>query len=750
MMNKYEKTFEEFLETTTHEPIKNNTRDTYMYPIRNARNTLKALKNTDSVTWDFIYNEIHSNYKASKKLHATNLILWVLYAIKLDEKGYLKGSLNGQLVQNAEAISSYIFNPKSNKIDVFESENFNPFSIILAPIKIKTKNRGNHVFVIKNITMQQHKFILQYINSIPDKSLDSKLKQGLPRFFNLLVCNNCLYTDFESYNDEKFFQQFKIIKTTTQKEYSNPHFQHKAFVELIYFFRWIQSNMEKNIRKKCFTKITPEVLKNQYLINLLLNGYEIVNYSIYEEPPKSDKWILQGQQMSMHQTAKADKLTQFDVSKLKNKHLKQWVKECYWFDTSHSLGKRNTMYNIIFDFLGPIDARIDDYELPQITKEDILSFKALCASKDVTDTNIAYKLGAIKFFLNFIEDKGYIVIEELIYRLLSYHDSRNNSYKETYTKEEIKQLLAAYKDSYNNCKDEDRQRLYILYYYIIAIQSLSEMRVSTILNLKTDCLVKTLERNGQDEYKVVVYSKTSGREPDEYNITHYVKSLIDEVIGLTADLRNKANGIANDYIFIYRRNSRKSIAIVRQDALSKYHKDICAKYGIRQLNLGTIRNYYQQQVSEYVAKKGDDPMLIERLSKHGINVHIQHYDTVNITDFCELLHEVEIGSIELKGDVQGTNDKPAEATVAKGCGHCSQPTCALAGNLDCLMCSNFVATLDCIPQFEKEIEWINEQILNEPLQHEKEFLINKKRLNVAYLAKLCKLEVEVNANKTCV
>ena len=66
------------------------------------------------------------------------------------------------------------------------------------------------------------------------------------------------------------------------------------------------------------------------------------------------------------------------------------------------------------------------------------------------------------------------------------------------------------------------------------------------------------------------------------------------------------------------------------------------------------------------------------------------------------------------------------------------------------MCSNFVTTLDCIQQFEKEIELINEQILNEPLQHEKEFLINKKRLNVAYLAKLCKLEVEVNANKTCV
>ena len=62
------------------------------------------------------------------------------------------------------------------------------------------------------------------------------------------------------------------------------------------------------------------------------------------------------------------------------------------------------------------------------------------------------------------------------------------------------------------------------------------------------------------------------------------------------------------------------------------------------------------------------------------------------------------------------------------------------------MCNNFVATLDCIPQFEKEIEIIDKKILEEPLQHEKEFLINKKRLNVAYLAKLYKLEEENNAN----
>lgn len=749
MMNKYEKTLEEFLETTTYEPIKKE-KARYKTVIKNIKGTLSTITNENVITWEFIYNEISK--KRCKALKRQYLIAWVLYTIELDKKGYLKGSLAGQVAENAEAISIYVKEPFKNKESVFGTIDFNPFSIIAIPAKTDKNIKKNYTaFVVKGLNLEQRDFILRYMSSIPTTTLHFRIIHGICHMFNTLVKSGCFYSKFELYNDNTFFEQFKAIEATIPKsrkqDYTYP--KRKSFIELIYLYNWIQLNMDRNIRKNAFKKVTPEVLKNQYLVNLLLSGYEIVNYSIYEEPPESDKWIVQGQQMSMHQTANADKITCFDVCKLKNKYLKQWVKECYWFDTSHHISKRSKMYKILFGFLEPIDARIDDSEVPKITKEDILSFKAKWVLENLSDETVAYKLSTVKFFLNFIEDREYATIDELCYRLLSYHYSKNNSYKETYTKKEIKRLLEAYKDSYQKCKDENRQILYILYYYVIAIQSLSEMRVSTILNLKTDCLVKTLEKNGQDEYKVVVYSKTSGREPDEYNITHYVKSLIDEVIALTADLRNESNGIESDYLFIYKRQSIKAIAIVRQDSLTKYHKNVCAKYGLRQLKLGAIRNYYQQQVSEYVAKNGDDPMLVERLSKHGINVHIQHYDAVNITDFCQMLHEVEIGSIELKGDVRETNDKPAEATVAKGCGHCSQPTCALAGNLDCLMCSNFVATLDCIPQFEKEIEWINEQILNEPLQHEKEFLINKKRLNVAYLTKLCELEVEVNANKTC-
>ena len=189
------------------------------------------------------------------------------------------------------------------------------------------------------------------------------------------------------------------------------------------------------------------------------------------------------------------------------------------------------------------------------------------------------------------------------------------------------------------------------------------------------------------------------------------------------------------------------LSIVRQDALSVYHKKICNENNIRYLRLGAIRNYYQQQVSDYVTQNGDDPMLIEKLSKHGINVHIQHYDAVDIKAFCEKYYNIEIGNIKLKGKIEKENLEDEHKTVAHGCGHCDSDKCVLSGNLDCLMCDKFVTTLDCIPHFENEIKLIDELIVRQKIVHEKEFLIAKKKLNVAYLTKLYELEEKINGNK---
>ena len=743
-MNKIEKLFEEFIQNPGY-PIAN--KEGYDVAIRLIREVLPSCAN--KISWDFIRQEIikHENRKAATQI----IILWTLFAVELDKNGLLNGQLKGLFAKNSEAVCDYATASFNNKQEVLKSADFNPMSLFLLPRNTPLTGREKYrLIVIPNLTAEASDFIKIYLSAMDDTLMQSRWRRGLHLIYPLMFDNDCLYLHLDQYNDETFMEHFNLIckNVPVDKMYAKQTMIDSCLGELVNFYNWIQTELDEETRKKNFKKFTLPVLKYQYLASCIKNGFDIVHYSIYDNPPTSDKWIINPQNMCLHQTAEADKLTSLDLSGIQNIHLKKWVKECYWFDDAHNIHNRTKEYRSIFEFIEPIDKKYKKNEMPSIGVDDILSYKAACVAKNTQDSTVARKLGFVKYFLNFINDKHYFAVDQLLFRLLIHHDSESNAYKETYTKEEIKSLLAAYKDSYEKCDDPDRQHLYALFYYVIAIQSISEMRTSTILNLKTDCLVKTLERNKNSEYKVVVQSKTSGRDFDEYNITRYVKGLIDEVKALTSDLREVTTGIEKDYLFIYRRHNHKVTGIARQDNLGTYHKRVCKEYGIRELQLGAIRNYYQQQVSEYVSENGDDPMLIERLSKHGINVHIQHYDTVDIKDFCQRFYQVEIGSVELKGRVEEINDKPKQNDVAHGCGHCTLSECVLRGNLECLMCDKFVTTLDCIPFFEKEIESIDEMIINQPLQHEKEFLNNKKRLNVAYLTKLYELEAEINGNSS--
>lgn len=710
------------------------------------RNTLSFAP--EHITWEYIRQNIIDK---SHQTHLSAYInLWLKFAIDLDKRGLLYGDLRGTFVKNEKSIFYYASKSFGQKFEVVTDTNFTPLSIILAPQTTFDEKYQNFLWIVPRLTSDALDFIMLYLMDLNDVLMKSRLERGLSLVYSVLFSNNCLYTNIDQYNDETFMLHFDMIRANidpTIKNKGKPALVDGCLGELVNFYIWIQQRQGEELRNKNFKKFTLAALKYPRLLSLLKDHFDLVSYSIYDDPPHSDKWLLNPKNMMLHQSPRADKLWAFDTSVIQNKYLKQWLKECYWFDDVHNIEGRNTDYAPVISFLTTLDKKFTVDEMPSIGVDDILSYKAECVSAPTTDGTVARKLSMIKYFLKFLDTKQYLAVDDLLFRLLVHHDNKNQSYKETYTQEEIQSLLAAYKDYYETQKDSDRRLLYALFYYIIAIQAITEMRVSTILNLKTNCLVQTLERKKNSEYKVVVQSKTSGNEFDEYNITKYVKGLLDEVQALTKDLRQEATGIEKDYLFIFRRHNQKAISIIRQGSLARSHKRICQEYGIRVLKLGAIRNYYQQQVSNYVTKNGDDPMLIERLSKHGINVHIQHYDVIDIKDFCQRFYQVEIGSVQLKGHIEETNDRPKQNDVAHGCGHCELSECILKGNLECLMCDKFVTTLDCIPFFEKEIDSIDAMIIRQPLQHEKEFLNNKKRLNVAYLTKLYELEAKINGNR---
>lgn len=125
---------------------------------------------------------------------------------------------------------------------------------------------------------------------------------------------------------------------------------------------------------------------------------------------------------------------------------------------------------------------------------------------------------------------------------------------------------------------------------------------------------------------------------------------------------------------------------------------------------------------------------------------IKHYIKPEISDYLEAFYGVTLGNITLKGEIvanleDSMEDLPKdirEITVKSGCGFCK-------GNItirciDCLLCSNFIVTIDRIPYFENSIEEINLKIQNQSILHEKEHLLSIKKLYVSYLAELVTLK----------
>jgi len=77
-------------------------------------------------------------------------------------------------------------------------------------------------------------------------------------------------------------------------------------------------------------------------------------------------------------------------------------------------------------------------------------------------------------------------------------------------------------------------------------------------------------------------------------------------------------------------------------------------------------------------------------------------------------------------------------------------TCENNSYLDCLLCEYFIATIDRIPFFEEQINAIDKKTENALIIHDREDLVNKKRLLVNYLSRLlCLTEGEIDYEREC-
>lgn len=64
------------------------------------------------------------------------------------------------------------------------------------------------------------------------------------------------------------------------------------------------------------------------------------------------------------------------------------------------------------------------------------------------------------------------------------------------------------------------------------------------------------------------------------------------------------------------------------------------------------------------------------------------------------------------------------------------------------MCENFVTTIDRLPYFEEQVKILDKKIKNTTVLHDKEDLINIKRLNLNFIYEILKLKSQLEGCDT--
>lgn len=710
------------------------------------------LQSMDITLADINWAKIIEMISVKLPAHYINAPAVIMFLYFLIENGYYEGDYEEDIVYNKDNIVKYSFGIFNNKDKTFLEDGIVPLSFI-----VYLYRRGKDAYCQKHLIIPYNKrglldLIMQYVQF--DKSIcneRSKREKDVSLF-------RCFYKSLENkyeinyitdFNDATFEQQAKFF--ISHPEYGiNDVSGCSILCALMSLYIYVERILMPEQLKKQFKVYDITTLKYNKIEDRLKNGYQILNYNIYDEPPFILKMLLKENNMDRNSTLAKDMLTTLELDFINNKVLQLWYLRFFWKNTSITFLYRKKALSLLRMFLIRIDKKYQaNDKIIEIKADDVIAFKRDLLTKYNRDSTVARGLSHVKQFLYFLGRENYLEIDAIVYRILVHKDSNSEAYKDAYTKHEVHELLNSFRnysekedDYYSKCCNQ----LYHLYYCALAMMTISEMRISFIFALTTNSLQTTLTKAGGNEYKLVVRSKSVNDECDEYNITKFIKELFDEVLEVTKETREYASNAEKNMLFIYKRRNQDTIAQCRTYGFERHMKKICKLYGIRWLRPAGIRNYYQQSISDYISDNGYDPMLIEKLGKHTLSTHIKNYDQIDIREFCQRYYQVEIGTIYLKGTVTEQNLLPETQTVANGCGHCSLEKCGLMGKLDCFVCEHFVATLDCIPSFEKTIENINTAMVKQCIPHEKEFLFTKKRLLVAYLTKLMELDSKVNGD----
>lgn len=681
-------------------------------------------QNLNTLTRETLHSILNENGSSMRRIDCRYLVLFIYY-----------------LIENHTGLDISLQEISHLKDKFIKNTNFEDFMMVLVepnPSKYQylTLNSGTNVTFHLNAESSLLRDVLADFLIDFNRSRLPALNFFLDTFeASLGDCNISNLTDF---NYDTFMEQVNYYKKS------------ESLSILISFYLFIYRKYN-NLLFFNSSNVNPVILQRTDISEKLKNDYELIHYNPLESIPSSDKWLLMYVPNSeSNSSTTTTSSTSIDFSRIVNPTYRDWVKSYIWLNDATLYTKQHSMANLV-KFLNYIWGIKTGEILTihtkktvdlHITLSEIIAFKNYILSSydnKVTRSRYIYSSRAL---MNHVYAHNLDKEETAIFYHLKYNSSEERNTIKTIPHEHL-ELLSTF------MKNESSESFMAQLYYAIFFLALNtEFRSSQILSLDYDCVREASKNN---EYVILSKTKTSNNEKVEQAITIFVKRQIDEIIKITEPFRSECTDRAlASKLFLIPGNRTGAYSILNAGAFNNYISSICKKLGIPKYTLANLRDTHMTMAEEYIIRNALSDLDFKTLSGHkSTNTTTKHYVDTDLMSMLESVHGVVVGNIDLQGNILKSLDDTInqdENQVSNGCGYCSKSICNNFLFLDCYMCKDFVTTIDRIPYYKEQIRIIDNKLSYVTIPHDKEDLVNIKRLLLAYMGALLSLEKRESVN----
>ena len=515
---------------------------------------------------------------------------------------------------------------------------------------------------------------------------------------------------------------------------------------------------------KIFSKkdgVTLEFLEKNNFLSMLEDGYRVVFSNQFDEIPKHDKWLLDSSSSTIRSTALSHKtLVSLDFTSIKSIKYRHEVKK-WIMGRIHQIKTLKTYLGYLAQFLNLLESGELDtfkgnvYMLHQsadnqddITTNQVILYCQYLDRQGYSGETIAAKKFAVRQFLEMLKKDKYKISNNVFNYLKSKNIKKGMNKVATnrtvIIQEDLKKIYDKLKEK---ARDDDTYKLMWGFIYLL---NTTKLRNSEILSLTRDCVIDGMK----DGDKSVRYLRkiSAGYKVEEEPLSKNAVRIIEKMKDLTNEL-SKSEHIKDDELknCIFLRNYRGHIKRLENDTFYRKFKSVLESLGIDRSSytLYDFRHTYMTNLFESSINKGETWKVILATGHLDRKTTLKNYVKPHINSYLEAMYKVNIGNVSVKGEVvehlsdamNNIPDNIKEIQVKDKCGYC-KGECD-ENNIDCLLCANFVVTLDRLPYFVDYLKELDKIIYSESIHHEKEHLLTIKKLYVAYIAKIQSLKEDL-------